>query len=130
MAGLDKASQQARAGGKSGSKRGNDATGWKRGEGPYSSSNMGPIKMNRATDYTARGISAVSFGDPSGTADDRHFLKTWDYHTWSPHSIKQGNSPPRYQAKSNAGTSPKIQRISPSSKYARKSGGRGKGFGE
>ena len=128
MAGLDKASQQARAGGKSGSKRGSDADGWKRGARGIDGNET--VKLNRATDYTARGISAVSFGDPSGTADDRHFMKTWDYSSWSPHSIKQGNSPPRYKAKSNAGTSPSIQRISPSSKYARKRGGRGKRFGE
>jgi hypothetical protein len=126
MAGLDKASQQARAGGKSGSKRGNDATGWKRGACGIDGNET--VKLNRATDYAARGISAVSFGEPMDA--DTDVTSMWKRHTWRSASIKQGSGPPRFRPKSDAGTSPAIQRISPRSKYGKKAGGYGQRTGD
>ena len=76
------------------------AEGWKKGEGPYSKSHP---KMDRATDYTKRGIAAVSFGEPMTSAD--RTLMGAGSKLWAPASIKQGNSPGRNKGK-DYGTSP------------------------
>ena len=99
--------------------------GWKKGEGHYSGG-MDDTPLMRATDYTKRGISPVSFGEPM-KAGDRARLGA-GLNTWAPGKIKQGSSMPRYGPKFDFGTSPSIQRAKQSGKFAnRGKGGKGKG---
>ena len=104
-------------------KTGGARDGWRKGEGHYSKSHP---KIDRATDYTARGIQAASFGEPM-TQGDRAKLGAGGK-MWAPAPVKQGSSPPRYHPKGNAGTSPGIRAASPSGKYG-KPGGRGQRSG-
>ena len=76
------------------------AEGWKKGEGAYSKSHP---KLDKAKDYTKRGIAAVSFGE-SMTSADRTLMGAGSK-LWAPASIKQGSSPGRNKGK-GFGTEP------------------------
>ena len=93
-------------------KTGGRKDGWKKGEGPYSKSHP---EMSRATDYTARGISKASFGEPFKASGDQGL---WEP-TFKPGKIKQGNSPPRFKPKV-AGDVGYTKAASPTGKYASK----------
>ena len=71
------------------------AEGWKKGACGIDGNET--VKLNRATDYTKRGIAAVSFGEPM-TKGDRALMGAGSK-TWAPASIKQGNSPGRNKGK-------------------------------
>jgi hypothetical protein len=55
------------------------------------------------------------------TREFKQACNPWDEPTWKPGPVKQGNSPPRYAPKGDAGTkSPEA--YEPSGKYAKKPG--------
>ena len=61
------------------------------------------------------------------TREFKQACNPWDEPTWKPGPVKQGNSPPRYAPKGDAGTkSPEA--YEPTGKYAKK-GGRGQRSG-
>src|SRR5271154_6348415 len=83
-------------------KTGGARDGWKKGVGPYSKSYP---KMTHVSDYGNRGIDARQF--ESGQKKPGSWSKideALNDVTWQPGGIKQGNSPPRYRAKSPSNT--------------------------
>ena len=81
-----------------------DDSGWKRGAMGIDGND--PVKLARSTDYTKRGISPVSFGEPMKKGDSAALGALND--TWAPGPIKQGNSPGRNKGR-DYGTSPNIR---------------------
>lgn len=92
-----------------------DDSGWKRGACGIDGDET--VKLNRATDYTKRGISPVSFGEPMKSGDRAALgalLKTW-----APDGIRQGSNSNRAKGR-DSGTSPGITAASDTGKYASK----------